>query len=56
MLPPENTCDDITDEDSGDENFVRPDNLPPSQLTAPAEIMPHITEDSDSEDNAPFRS
>lgn len=48
MLPPEDGAD--TDEDSGDEDAVSPDNLPSAQLRAPAEIeVP--SEDSDTEDD-----
>ncbi|CAH1986957.1 unnamed protein product [Acanthoscelides obtectus] len=48
MLPPETGAE--TDEDSGDEDTVSPDNLPSSQLRAPAEISLPL-EDSDSDDD-----
>ena len=37
-LPPTNACDDVTDEDSGDENIADLDNLPGSQLRTETEI------------------
>lgn len=39
MLPPDNACGNITDEDSGDEDQFSIDNFPASQLRAPAEIF-----------------
>ncbi|KAG5888779.1 hypothetical protein JTB14_021522 [Gonioctena quinquepunctata] len=39
MLPPTNACEPVTDEDSGDENYVNINNLPGSQLRAEAEIF-----------------
>lgn len=54
MLPPENACGEITDEDSGDENNLAIDNLPPSQLRAPVEIKfnntGNFSSSSDSDD------
>ncbi|KAL3279141.1 hypothetical protein HHI36_016655 [Cryptolaemus montrouzieri] len=38
MKPPSNENGEVMDEDSGDEEQVRPSNLPDSQLSAPAEI------------------
>lgn len=49
MLPPENACGNITDEDSGDEDYVHPNNLPATQLRAPAELNPRTQCHSDSE-------
>lgn len=57
LLPPENACGDITDEDSGDENLLEVDNLPASQLRAPAEVVfSRQKEDSDfdEEDDIPL--
>lgn len=39
MLPPENACGDITDENSGDENVLTIENLPANQLRAPVEVI-----------------
>ncbi|KAL3286588.1 hypothetical protein HHI36_001089 [Cryptolaemus montrouzieri] len=38
LMSPSNTNGEVTDEDSGDEDQVRPSNLPGWQLSAPAEI------------------
>lgn len=38
IFPPNNASSDLTDEDSGDEDVVNINNLPASQLQAPAEI------------------
>lgn len=38
LQPPDNACADLTDEDSGDEEQLTINNLPPSQLRADAEI------------------
>ncbi|KAL3267110.1 hypothetical protein HHI36_011250 [Cryptolaemus montrouzieri] len=38
MMPPSNANGEVTDEDSGDEDQVRPSNLPGSQLSASAEV------------------
>ncbi|KAL3279628.1 hypothetical protein HHI36_017133 [Cryptolaemus montrouzieri] len=38
MMPPSNANCEVTDMDSGDEDQVRPSNLPGSQLSATAEI------------------
>lgn len=38
IMPPENCNAEVTDEDSGDEDFVLLQNLPGSQLRAPAEV------------------
>lgn len=43
MFPPVNTCVNITDEDSGEENVVQLDNLPESQLRAPLMTFHQIT-------------
>ncbi|KAK9688454.1 hypothetical protein QE152_g35313 [Popillia japonica] len=39
IFPPETANEDHTDEDSGDEELVDLNNLPGSQLRAPAEII-----------------
>lgn len=58
IFPPENACEYITDEDSGDEDNVYPNNLPGSQLRAPAEINLTQQEDEDTgfdaEDHIPL--
>ncbi|KAK9744115.1 hypothetical protein QE152_g8089 [Popillia japonica] len=55
LMPPENCLADLTDEDSGDENFVSIDNLPGSQLRAEAEVMEHLDEELwEEEDNIPL--
>lgn len=50
MFPPDGAQ---TDEDSGGEDIVRPDNLPSSQLRAPGEIQFPVdsSEDTDSDDD-----
>lgn len=53
MLPPSNACDDLTDEDSGDEDYLSINNLPATQLRAPAEIS-NSHDDSDEDDNVPL--
>ncbi|KAK9727481.1 Transposase IS4 [Popillia japonica] len=58
IFPPENACEYISDEDSGDEDNVNPNNLPGSQLRAPAEINLTQQEDEDTgfdaEDHIPL--
>ncbi|KAK9710172.1 hypothetical protein QE152_g26197 [Popillia japonica] len=55
LMPPENCLADLTDEYSGDENFVSIDNLPGSQLCAEAELMEHLDEELwKEEDNIPL--
>ncbi|KAJ8943841.1 hypothetical protein NQ318_020913 [Aromia moschata] len=44
LLPPINSVEDLTDEDSGDKEYLNINNLPGSQLLAPAEVM---TKDTD---------
>ncbi|KAL3268080.1 hypothetical protein HHI36_007208 [Cryptolaemus montrouzieri] len=39
LLNPLNACDDITDEDSGDEENFNLKDLPPSQIQGPVEIV-----------------
>ncbi|CAG4968921.1 unnamed protein product [Parnassius apollo] len=51
---PENANADVTDEDSEDEEFVALQNLPGSQLRAPAEVTFHMS--SDEEDDVPLSS
>lgn len=56
VFPPVNACADITDEDSGEEDVVQLDNLPGSQLRAPAEIKLNTgsTDDFSSDDDLPL--
>lgn len=59
IFPPTNACDDITDEDSGDEDQVHIDNAPASQLSAPSEIRLQIpvldtADDWSSDDDLPL--
>lgn len=50
MLPPDDGAE--TEEDSGNEDVMSPDNLPPSQLRTQAEVqVPFRIEDSDSDDD-----
>nr|CAH7746291.1 unnamed protein product [Callosobruchus chinensis] len=62
ILPPENANDGNTDEDSGDEDFVTPSNLPGSQLRAEAtinydnSIMSQDDYSWDSDDDLPLAS
>ncbi|CAK1596123.1 unnamed protein product [Parnassius mnemosyne] len=52
IFPPEDPNNEITDKDSGDEEFVTLHNLPGSQLRAPAEITYDDTfSDSDDSEN-----
>lgn len=51
ILPPENCNADVTDEDSGDENYVTLHNLPGSQLRAPAELCCRSADDSGEDDD-----
>ncbi|KAK4876092.1 hypothetical protein RN001_012514 [Aquatica leii] len=41
ILPPTNANDNLTDEDSGDEQDLSINNLPASQLLAEAELFSH---------------
>ncbi|KAL3276381.1 hypothetical protein HHI36_011765 [Cryptolaemus montrouzieri] len=53
MMLTSNANGEVTDEDSGDEDQIRPSNLPGSQLSAPAEIYSdnrNRDDDFDSED------
>lgn len=62
ILPPENANEEITDEDSGDEETVNMNNLPGSQLRAEVQVSfedctqtPELETDSwDSEDDLPL--
>jgi hypothetical protein len=57
IFPPENANDDCdTDEDSGDEDLVVPDNLPGAQLSAEVEVQSseNNSQDWDSDDNKPL--
>lgn len=61
ILPPENANEELTDEDSGDENFVTPNNLPGSQLRAEANLSydgesQQDEEQWDSDDEIPLSS
>nr|CAD7605275.1 unnamed protein product [Timema genevievae] len=51
IQPPNNANDDVTDEDSGDEDVVNTNNLPGSQLLAPAELSQFIQDDDKEENN-----
>jgi hypothetical protein len=51
IFPPENCYADFTDEDSGDENFVLPRNLPGMQLEATAEVSYDDSSSEESEDD-----
>lgn len=62
ILPPDNANEEITDEDSGDEETVNMNNLPESQLRAEVQVSfedgtqtPELVTDSwDSEDDLPL--
>lgn len=45
IMPPNNFCDMLTDEDSGDEDGMDVNNLPPSQLRAEAEFFYQNSDD-----------
>lgn len=45
ILPPTNANDDVTDEDSGEEESPVADNLPASQLLAPDTLNIHCPSD-----------
>lgn len=59
IFPPDTANQDLTDEDSGDEELVNINNLPASQLRGPVEIL-HTNQDmnnqseSDSDDDVPL--
>ena len=58
-MPPENANDYLTDEDSGDEDYVTPSNLPGSQLRSEAEVVRQDSFENpdiqwDEEDNTPL--
>lgn len=59
IFPPINAADELTDEDSGDEDYLQIDNLPASQLRAPAEVVfegrnAEHTSSDDSDDDLPL--
>ncbi|XP_036337526.1 piggyBac transposable element-derived protein 3-like, partial [Rhagoletis pomonella] len=59
IFPPNNATGDLTDEDSGDEDYMQMDNLPASQLQAPAEVVferknDESTSSEDSDDDLPL--
>ncbi|KAK9704389.1 Transposase IS4 [Popillia japonica] len=56
ILPPNNACDELTDEDSGEEDFVSVNNLPPSQLLANAEIINADVGESDSDSDPEYNT
>ncbi|KAK9679723.1 hypothetical protein QE152_g39766 [Popillia japonica] len=56
ILPPNNACDELTNEDSGEEDFVSVNNLPPSQLLANAEIINADVGESDSDSNPEYNT
>lgn len=47
IFPPNNACADQTDEDSGEEDSTNLNNLPGTQLQAPAEINLRNIDDQD---------
>ena len=53
MMPPTNACNDITDDDSGDEDLVTINNLPGSQLRSEAGINkpPELSDYADDDDD-----
>lgn len=51
ILPPENCNNDVTDEDSGEENNVDLYNLPGAQLLSEAVVNSAFDEEYDSEDD-----
>ncbi|XP_044763683.1 piggyBac transposable element-derived protein 3-like [Coccinella septempunctata] len=55
ILPPLNCNNDLTDEDSGEENLVSIDNLPGSQLLAEAKLKAINSDSDDEEDNIPLK-
>lgn len=57
LLPPNNACGDVTDEDSGDEDNVDINNLPASQMQSVVEVVASnntIDDNWDSEDELPL--
>ncbi|CAH1967212.1 unnamed protein product [Acanthoscelides obtectus] len=63
LQPPINACQDLTDEDSGDEDLMTIGNLPGTQLMAEAELFDTTQEDKEEEirdkideDDLPLRS
>ncbi|KAK9753556.1 hypothetical protein QE152_g1905 [Popillia japonica] len=53
IMPPITANEDLTDEDSGDEDIMSINNLPGSQLLAEAEINNFTSDDED--DNIPLK-
>ncbi|KAF5278244.1 hypothetical protein FQR65_LT15733 [Abscondita terminalis] len=51
LFPPENANDDVTDCDSGDEEFSALNNLPGSQLRNNVEVKVRHKSDYDSDDD-----
>lgn len=49
-MPPIKACDDLTDEDSGDEDNIDINNLPASQRRAEAELFISVSNDTDGHD------
>ncbi|KAK9888389.1 hypothetical protein WA026_000640 [Henosepilachna vigintioctopunctata] len=55
LLPPNNACGNITDEDSGDENQLDINNLPSSMIQNQVEVNIRVKEeDWSSEDELPL--
>ncbi|KAK9700354.1 hypothetical protein QE152_g31308 [Popillia japonica] len=56
LLPPVNAIDDVTDEDSGDEDFVNMNNLPASLMQSKVEVSSKYNSDNhwDLEDDTPL--
>ncbi|XP_030747121.1 piggyBac transposable element-derived protein 3-like [Sitophilus oryzae] len=54
-MPPTNSCEVLTDEDSGDEDVVDVNNLPAAQLRAEAELFAHNSDNEwEDEDKIPL--
>ncbi|KAK9703447.1 hypothetical protein QE152_g29321 [Popillia japonica] len=54
LYPPVNACEDLTDEDSGDEFDLSLNNLPGSQLGAASEVKFQSDDEWSSDDNVPL--
>ncbi|KAK9877992.1 hypothetical protein WA026_020206, partial [Henosepilachna vigintioctopunctata] len=55
LLPPNNACGNITDEDSGNEDQLDINNLPPSMIQSQVEVNIRVNEeDWSSEDELPL--
>ncbi|KAK9688081.1 hypothetical protein QE152_g35797 [Popillia japonica] len=54
ILPHDNTNNENTDEDSGDDKHILINNLPADRSRAAAEVLVHENNESDSEDDIPL--